>query len=472
VIKLSTKNPISEIFNKEYKKIQRKPTRVIKSMLSINTLIGYRKENRRPIIKPQILIKTLRENKKANRFAIFRLINERLTENQARQKRKAEKIVKRRRKIAWKKTKPWKKIYGKKKYQRRPIINIKRFTKYTTRATKLFQNIKNSGLANFLIYLLGRENYRLLNVTFLEKVIKAEPSKIKLDASKKKRLLPERFTIENLRNTLRNKKRVNKKPWILDKKLYQAKPYNTLKEKKLGTEIIASANMHLGSRLNKVINPNVGSYILAIRVKHVIYNLNVITYCFRHSFKAMALYYMFKRVMLVNLVTYDNKLLPHVESHAKDLAKRQFIITFRNWVGGTITNFKHLYKQIQASHKFRQKTESYLLELLHIRPELDGLRINNLPKLPAIYLSLGDCHWGLNEAKSLNLKTIQAFEITHRSFFADTNIPMSLAQPSIKTMLCLIRETITYGKKITKTFQAPILRRKMFRILQRRTKTL
>lgn len=218
------------------------------------------------------------------------------------------------------------------------------------------------------------------------------------------------------------------------------------REKQILLDLILATNLFLGKRQRKkqIQNDLMRNYMIAIRNKHAIYNVNMLMINLRRVFHIISNIYFYKQLIMLNLISQPKILAEHVEAHITNMSRPTFMVAQTKWVGGALTNYKDIYKRLYSNLNKQQKANKDL-SFATQRLEMKTLKLPRPPQLPSLLFSAGECHWALNEAKKLKLKTVQCVESYHTTYFADINIAVSVSQFPLIMLVSLLKEACIFG---------------------------
>ena len=241
------------------------------------------------------------------------------------------------------------------------------------------------------------------------------------------------------------------------------------REKKILLDLILATNLFLGKRQKKKqIQSNLmKNYTLAIRNKHALYNVNMLMMQLRRILHLITNMYFYKELIMLNLINVPKSLPEHVQKHITQLSRPTFLVGQTKWVGGALTNYKDIYKRLYSNLTKKNKSNlnpSFLKNAIG----MEGLKLSRPPQLPSLLFSAGECHWALNEAKKLKIKTVQCIESSHTTYFADINIAVSVSQFPLIILASLLKEASIFGNLSFKLYTKRSLgRRKYFKFARK-----
>lgn len=244
------------------------------------------------------------------------------------------------------------------------------------------------------------------------------------------------------------------------------------REKKILLDLILATNLFLGKRQKKkqIQNDLMKNYTIAIRNKHALYNVNMLMMQLRRILHLISNMYFYKELIMLNLISVPKSLPEHVQKHITQLSRPTFLVGQTKWVGGALTNYKDIYKRLYSNLTKKNKTnlnQSFLKNTIG----MEGLKLSRPPQLPSLLFSAGECHWALNEAKTLKIKTVQCIESSHTTYLADINIAVSVSQFPLIILVSLLKEASIFGNLSFKLYTKRSLgRRKYFKFARKQIK--
>ena len=183
--------------------------------------------------------------------------------------------------------------------------------------------------------------------------------------------------------------------------------------KKLTIEKILSLNLHLGGdKLYK--NKELPNFVIAYRTNFVVYNINLLFVKLRKILLGVSSIAFYNKLLMINTCMEPRKINDATIDYLKQLARNWFLIAAHKWIGGSLTNYKNIYKSLYSLLRVSKKM--WTVKRLKYKEAIKGLLVNRVPKLPAIFISFGDNHYGLNEARSIGIKTIQFIENDYKNY--------------------------------------------------------
>jgi ribosomal protein S2 len=158
-----------------------------------------------------------------------------------------------------------------------------------------------------------------------------------------------------------------------------------------------------------------------------------------------------RKLIFVNTSTNSIRLEKNTIENLKVIARKRFLISAHKWIGGSLTNYRNIYKSLYSIFRISEQILSD--KRLQYKEAIKGLLVKRVPKLPALFISLGDNHYALNEARSLGLKTISCVETNYGSYlFGDITIACNMSDLVALTLFHMIQESIISGSFQDKLF--------------------
>lgn len=203
-----------------------------------------------------------------------------------------------------------------------------------------------------------------------------------------------------------------------------------------------SCKMEVGEKI--VINnqnQTMKYYLMGIRNNFAVYNLTFIMFGLRLTLMSMVARMLVKVRTIINYAGNTN--LSNISyKPLEEFPRNQFLITWRKWTGGILTNFKRISKRIISRiHNTRRDSRNNQINVHYPK---------NIPKFPGYMLNTTNHHWALNESKNVRLKNTQLVEISHLGDFGDINLPFNTTYFSLRALTALLQETASYVKTLKK----------------------
>lgn len=215
---------------------------------------------------------------------------------------------------------------------------------------------------------------------------------------------------------------------------------NTLVTPLILVPFAIACKMEIGEKIiNNNQNQKMKYYLMGIRNTFAIYNLTIIILALRMTLMNLVSRMLIKVRTIINYAGNSN--LSDLPFRAlEQYPRREFLITWRKWTGGLLTNFKRISKRI-ISRIHNQKFSNITKQINVHYPK-------NIPQFPGYMLAASNHHWALNESKNVRIKTTQLVEMSHLGDFADINLPFNRTYFSLKSLTFLIQETSAYVKTL------------------------
>lgn len=158
-----------------------------------------------------------------------------------------------------------------------------------------------------------------------------------------------------------------------------------------------------------------------------------------------------KKLIFVNTCIQNKTLTGNILRILKRFAKRKFSISAHKWIGGSLTNYKNIYRSLRTNSRLSKEliTEKKILYIESIR----RLFVSRIPRIPALFVSLGDHHDSINEARALGLKCGLFLQSDFKGYlYGDLTFGCAINPVVAITFFSLIRESIYHGKLENKLF--------------------
>lgn len=182
-------------------------------------------------------------------------------------------------------------------------------------------------------------------------------------------------------------------------------------------------------------NQKLKGYLIATRKDFAIYNVVTILLNLRITLKTMISRMLVKVRTIINYA--GNKKIGNMDyKPIEQFPRKEFLVTWKTWTGGTLTNFKRISKRIIS--RIKNKKYSPITKPIYIHYP------KNIPKIPGFMLSASNNHWALNESKKVRVKSTQLIENSHLGYLGDINLPINTTYFSLRALTTLFVETAAY----------------------------
>ena len=209
--------------------------------------------------------------------------------------------------------------------------------------------------------------------------------------------------------------------------------------KKVSLRLLVSANFHEGGLTKKELR-HIFPYFVGERRGYGVFNLNLVVITLRRVLIMITIICRAKKRIIINTVGTLKKLVRPVVNTIARGGKNTYLYSKNKWVGGCISNFRHIIKSIYFGERTMRKIRT--LRQRNFRKSSRGLLCKKVPQIPHLFISLTDHHWSLNEAKAMRLRTIQCIDSYYPNFFADMNLFLGISTVGTLLLYKLIKESI------------------------------
>lgn len=224
--------------------------------------------------------------------------------------------------------------------------------------------------------------------------------------------------------------------------------------------------MHLGGIYHYELNYIVPR-VMAVRNNHAVFNNNLLLLTLRKVLLLVSTFTLFKKQLIINSVGEHKPLSDATVGTIGYHARNRFLYSKLKWVGGTISNFRRIIRAVYFSRKLPKELET--TRRIKFQKATVGLWLRKIPQLPSLFLSLIDHHWSLNEAKTVDLKTVQIIESHYALLPAEINLFMSSSLLSTTLLIVLIKEAVVNALTRERNFfNLPAFRARIMRRIARR----
>ena len=115
-----------------------------------------------------------------------------------------------------------------------------------------------------------------------------------------------------------------------------------------------------------------------------------------------------------------------------------------------MTNYKNICRSLKTT--FRLSKELVTEKKILYKKAIRGLLLTRIPKLPALFFSLGDHHDSINEARSLGIKTGLILQEGTGYLSGDLTFGCNMSPLVALSYFFLFRESLFAGRLQTKLF--------------------
>ena len=219
---------------------------------------------------------------------------------------------------------------------------------------------------------------------------------------------------------------------------------------KLVLKTVFNLNFHLGG--NKLVykNNNLKKWVLVFKNNNIIFSASLIVFKLRKLLSWVNIIASKNKLLFVNTVLENKKFNLDVLENLKRIAKRKIIISAHTWIGGSLTNYKNICRSLKIT--FRLPKELITEKKVLYKKAIRGLLLTRIPKLPALFFSLGDHHDSINEARGLGIKTGLILQEGTGYLSGDLTFGCNMSPLVALSYFFLFRESLFSGRLQTKLF--------------------
>jgi hypothetical protein len=215
------------------------------------------------------------------------------------------------------------------------------------------------------------------------------------------------------------------------------------------TPFLMSCKFEMGEKMirhNQ--NIRIRDYMIYRRKKFAVYNFVFIAYGLRLTLTSILSRMLVKVRTIINYAGNDNVDKLYYKPMER-FGQRNFLITWKKWTGGLLTNFKRISKRILF--RMQNKNTGFDKRPIFVHyPE-------SVPRIPGFMVAASNNHWVLNESKKTRIKSTQLIESSHLGYFGDISLAFNTSYFSLRSLTVLFVETNCFANTF-KTLRHRVLK--------------
>lgn len=206
------------------------------------------------------------------------------------------------------------------------------------------------------------------------------------------------------------------------------------------TPFLMSCKFEMGEKMIRHDqNLRIKDYMIYRRKKFAVYNFVFIAYGLRLTLTSILSRMLVKVRTIINYAGND-KVDKLYYKPIERFGQRNFLITWKKWTGGLLTNFKRISKRILL--RMQNKNTGFDKRPIFVHyPE-------SVPRIPGFMVAASNNHWVLNESKKTRIKSTQLIESSHLGYFGDISLAFNTSYFSLRSLTVLFVETICFSNTL------------------------